>query len=39
MLLQVVNAIILILAVWITVEGILRFMTMPSGGQIASETR
>ncbi|MGM0394323.1 MAG: carbon starvation CstA family protein [Thermodesulfobacteriota bacterium] len=38
-LLQVVNAIILILAVWITVEGVLRFMTMTPGGQIAPENR
>ncbi|MEX1298125.1 MAG: carbon starvation protein A [Desulfotignum sp.] len=38
-LLQVVNAIILILAVWITVEGVLRFMTMTPGGQIAPESR
>jgi carbon starvation protein len=38
-LLQVVNAIILILAVWITVEGVLRFMTMTPGGQVASENR
>lgn len=38
-LLQVVNAIILILAVWITVEGVLRFITMTPGGQIAPENR
>jgi carbon starvation protein len=38
-LLQVVNAIILILAGWITVEGVLRFMTMTPGGQVASENR
>jgi carbon starvation protein len=38
-LLQVVNAIILILAVWITVEGILRFFTVTPGGDIASEHR
>jgi len=38
-LLQVVNAIILILAVWITVEGFLRFVTMTPGGQIAPENR
>jgi carbon starvation protein len=38
-LLQVVNAIILILAVWITVEGVLRFVTMTPGGQVAPESR
>jgi carbon starvation protein len=39
LLLQVVNAVILILAVWITVEGVLRFVTMTPGGEVVSESR
>ncbi|MEE4362314.1 MAG: carbon starvation protein A [Desulfotignum sp.] len=38
-LLQVVNAIILILAVWITVEGFLRFINITPENRIASENR
>ncbi|MCF8091756.1 MAG: carbon starvation protein A [Desulfotignum sp.] len=38
-LLQVINAIILILAVWITVEGFLRFINITPENRIASENR
>ncbi len=38
-LLQVVNAIILLLAIWITVEGILRFIAIAPTGGMLSENR
>ncbi len=38
-LLQVVNAIILILAVWITVEGFLRFINITPENRVVSENR
>jgi carbon starvation protein len=38
-LLQVVNAIILLLAIWITVEGVLRFIAIAPSGGMLSENR